>query len=266
MVATYMTGNLYLPDELADYFGGYGQNNIQRLEYASDQLRLPWCKANSIHDAWNALRQGDLVILLMGPDSIFTDSQHFIVLTGITEDGRIFVNDPYGPNYDYWLLQNGLANGFEEGDLLCGYSGGWIYRVDAVAEDPFVYVEEPSMAEPRYTGLALTPEEQHLLAKVLWVEARGEPPEGQQAVAEVILNRMYSGNYPNTLHDVIYAQGQFCSVPYLEDAEPCQAQYDAIEDALTGPNVLPLDVMKFAAYPVSDAVWGQIGGHYFCYG
>ena len=52
------------------------------------------------------------------------------------------VQDPYAPNYDYWLLKNGFQNGFEEGDLLCGYSGGWIYEVTAMPEEPFIYVEE----------------------------------------------------------------------------------------------------------------------------
>ena len=42
MVASYMTGHEYLPNELADYFGGYGLNDIQRLEYGSTKLQLPW--------------------------------------------------------------------------------------------------------------------------------------------------------------------------------------------------------------------------------
>jgi len=40
MVATYLTGHTYLPDELARYFGGRAENNIARLELASDALRL----------------------------------------------------------------------------------------------------------------------------------------------------------------------------------------------------------------------------------
>ena len=76
---------------------------------------------------------------------------------------------------------------------------------------------------------------------------------------------MLSEDFPDSLTDVIYADGQFRSVEFLEDAEPCQAQYDAIDDALTGPYVLPVDVFHFATYPVNDNVWGEIGGHVFCY-
>lgn len=265
MVASYMTGHTYYPDELADYFGGYGKNNIERLEYASDMLQLPWHKAKNIHEVMNALEEGDLVILLMESTSIFTDSQHFLVLTGITEAGKIFVNDPYAPNYDYWLLKNGFANGFDEGDLLCGYSGGWIYDVSAMPEEPFVYVEEKPYVEPRY-DIELTWEEQQLLAKIIWLEARGESPEGQQAVAEVVFNRMASGEFGDTLRNVIFAEGQFRSAAFLEDAECWQAQYEAIENALEGPYVLPVDVVHFATYPVNSNVWGEIGGHVFCYG
>lgn len=266
MVATYLTGHDYLPDELADYFGGYGENNIQKLEYASDMLQLPWERAENFHAALQALREGKVVIALMNQNSIFTDSQHFIVLKGLTEDGKIIVNDPYKPNYDYWLLKNGLANGFEEGDILCGYSGAWIYDKNAMPEEPFVYIEEKPYVECRYPNLELTWEEQQLLAKVIWVEARGESAEGQQAIAEIVYNRMISLDFPNTLQSVIYAEGQFRSAQFLDEATPSQAQYEALENALSGPYVLPIDVVHFATYPVNDNVWGQIGGHIFCYG
>jgi len=84
-------------------------------------------------------------------------------------------------------------------------------------------------------------------------------------VAEVVLNRMASPNFSDTLKGVIYAQGQFRSVPFLKDADPYQAQYEAIERAIYGPYVLPEDVVHFATYPTNDKVWGQIGGHIFCY-
>lgn len=266
MVATYMTGHTYLPDELAGYFGGRAENNIHRLEQASDALQLPWKKAENFHKVMEALQEGNVAILLMESTSIFTNSQHFIVLTGMTEDGRIMVQDPYAPNYDYWLLKNGFQNGFEEGDLLCGYSGGWIYDVTAMPEEPFIYVEEKPDIEPRYPGIDLTWEEQDLLAKIIWIEAQGEPAEGQQAVAEVVFNRLVSGEYGDTLKEVIFAEGQFRSVPFLEDAQAWQAQYEAIERALEGPYILPMNVVHFATYAVNGNIWGKIGGHIFCYG
>ena len=58
MVASYLTGHTYYPDELAAYFGGYGENNMQRLEYASDMLQLSWEKAENIHKVFAALEEG----------------------------------------------------------------------------------------------------------------------------------------------------------------------------------------------------------------
>ena len=206
------------------------------------------------------------MIALMESDSIFTDSQHFIVLTGVTEEGKILVHDAYAPNYERWDLRKGFANGFEEGDILCGFSGAWIYDKSAMPDEPFIYVEEkPVREETRYPEIELTAEEKKLLASVVWAEARGESFEGQQAVAEVVLNRMMSDNFPDNLHDVIYGEGQFRSVPYLEKAEPYQTQYDAIESALYGPYVLPTDVFYFATEATNSNVWGRIGGHVFCY-
>ena len=266
MVASYLTGHAYYPDELAKYFGGYGENNVQRLEYGAQQLQLPIHKADTIRDVFAAMKNGDVAILLMNHMSIFTETQHFIVLTGINEEtGKYMVYDSYPPNYEKWDLKRGFVEGFEEKDLMLGYCGGWIFSIRGMPEIPFIYTEEKPEADPRY-GVELTWDEQQLLAKLIWLEARGESKEGQQAVAEVALNRLVSGEYGDTLSEVIYGEGQFRTTPFLDEAEAWQAQYEAIDAALDGPNILPMDVMHFATYPENDRVWGKIGGHIFCYG
>lgn len=266
MVATYLTDHVYLPDELARYFGGRAENNIERLEMGSEAMQLPWERMENFHKALEALREGKVVIALMDYNSIFTDSQHFIVLTGFNEAGKIMVHDPYEPNYEHWQLERAFREGFDEGDICCGFSGAWAYDKSAMPEEPFLYYEDlPVRGEPRYPDIKLTYEEIRLLAKVIWVEARGESEEGQQAVAEVVLNRLAAENFPDNLRDVIYGQNQFRSVPYLEDAAPGQAQFEAIEAAIYGPYVLPEDVVFFATYKTNENVWGQIGGHIFCY-
>ena len=184
---------------------------------------------------------------------------------GINEDGKIMVHDPNEANYSLWNLKNAFINGFKEGDICYGYSGGWIYDPEAMPEEPFIYTEAQPETESRYPDIDLTLEEENLLARMIWVEAQGERFEGQQAVAEVVLNRMVSDGFQNTIKGVIYAENQFRSVPYLDDAEPTSIQYEAIERALEGPNILPEDVYYFATYPVNGRIWGKIGGHIFCY-
>lgn len=266
MVATYLTGHTYLPDELAGYFGGYGENNVQRMEYGAKQMRLPIHKADNIRQIFSAMKEGNIAILLMNHLSIFTETQHFIVLNGVTKDGKYIVADSYAPNYERWDLKRGFEEGFSEKDLLLGYNGGWYFDVSAMPEEPFIYTEEKPDCEPRYPGVELTWDEQQLMAKIIWLEARGESKEGQQAVAEIILNRLVSGKFGDSIHDVIYGEGQFRTTPFLKDADAWQAQYDAIDDALSGPNILPMNVYYFATYPENGRIWGKIGGHIFCYG
>jgi spore germination cell wall hydrolase CwlJ-like protein len=48
-----------------------------------------------------------------------------------------------------------------------------------------------------------------LLAALIYCEAGGESYEGQVAVGAVVMNRVRSSAYPDTIHGVIYASGQF---------------------------------------------------------
>lgn len=265
MVATYLTGYDYTPDLLVQWFSNYIGNQLQILEYISDQLQLPWKRAENFHVALQALREGKVVIALMGKDSVFTAGQHFIVLTGINEAGKITVNDPNRNNYSLWNLQKSFAEGFREGDILCGYSGAWIYDPAAVPEEPFCYQNPDPAVECRYPELTLSQKDRDLLAKLVFAEGQSEPFEGQQAIAEVALNRVAADNFPNTLQGVLYAPDQFKAVSQIYAAKPTHIQYEAVRRALEGPYVLPEDVTFFATYAVNDNVWGTIGSHTFCH-
>ncbi len=129
---------------------------------------------------------------------------------------------------------------------------------------------EPETSTPppvtgRYDAISLTDTERDTLARVIWLEARGEPFDGQQAVAEVVFNRMLSTAFPDTLDEVIYQRGQFSTAGRIPEAEPMETQYIAIETALQGPHILPLEVVFFSQKGENDNVWGSIGGHVFCY-
>ena len=266
MIASYLTGYAYMPDELAYYFGGRAENNIARLECAAETLGIPYERPENWHYTYAALKQGKCAIVLVASPSEFPDGQHFIVLTGLTEDGKILVNDPYEPNYTKWSLKEGFQTGFTEGQIMAGYQGAWVFDKTEMPTNVKRYTEAlPETAVSRYPDIDLTFAERQLLARVVWVEARGESARGQQAVAEVVFNRLMSDGFPDNLRDVIYGENQFRSVKFLDDAEPGQAQYQAIENAIYGPYVLPTDVTYFARYATNNNVWGTIGGHIFCY-
>lgn len=264
MVATYMTGHEYQPDELAGYFGGRANNNMDRMLYGMQKMRLPYSQCENWHVVMDELNRGKVVILLVNDGSIFTESQHFIVLTGLTKDGKVLVNDANADNYERWDLREKLITGFPESDLWPGFDGAWSFDKNAMPADPFIYYEEEVYVEPRYVGVTLTMDERELLARMVWVEARGEPLEGQQAVAEVVLNRLVAGNFQSSIESIIMAQGQFNSSKFLDDAEPNQTQYEAVERALKGPYVTPINTVYFGRSPsINGSVWGWIGGHCF---
>ena len=265
MVATYMTDHVYTPADIADYAVQYGGSHYKRLEKVSDLMQIPWKRALNVNEALKAVREGKVAIALMGARSVFPGGNHFVVLTGVTEDGKIWVLDPDDRDYSAWGVGELLENGFPDGKLIAGYEGAWIYDKTQMPEEPFIYEPEPAPEESRYPGLELTDAEIKLMADLIFMEAQSEPFEGQQAVAEVIFNRLKSGNFQSSINSIIYAKDQFAAVKNLYLAKPTDTQYKAIERALNGPYVLPEDVVFYAKFAVNKKIWGTIGSHIFCY-
>ncbi len=79
-----------------------------------------------------------------------------------------------------------------------------------------------------------------LLAALIHCEARGESFEGQVAVGAVVMNRVRSKAYPNTIHGVIYSSGQFTPAMsgavnrVLESGKINESCIRAAEEALSG--------------------------------
>lgn len=79
-------------------------------------------------------------------------------------------------------------------------------------------------------------QDRYLIAKMIYAEARGESFEGQVAVGAVILNRVKSGVFPNTVAGVIYQQDAFESIynGQFYDNEPDLEAFQAADAALSG--------------------------------
>lgn len=74
-----------------------------------------------------------------------------------------------------------------------------------------------------------------LLARCVYAEARGEPYTGQVAVAAVVLNRVDSASFPNSVSGVIYQPGAFTCVSDGQiNYSPNADAYSAADDALNG--------------------------------
>lgn len=111
-----------------------------------------------------------------------------------------------------------------------------------------------------------------LMANAVYGEARGEPYEGQVAVAAVILNRLESPDFPNTISEIIFQPRAFTAVA---DGQiwltPNERARQAVLDAMNGWD--PSENALYYFNPdtaTSSWIWSrpqikQIGEHIFCY-
>ncbi len=75
----------------------------------------------------------------------------------------------------------------------------------------------------------------YLLARLVYGEARGEPYKGQVAVAAVVLNRVKSSKFPNSVSGVIYQSGAFSVVSDGQiNLTPDETAIKAAHDAMNG--------------------------------
>lgn len=113
-------------------------------------------------------------------------------------------------------------------------------------------------------AMSASADDQTLLAAIIYCEAGNQPHDGKVGVGAVILNRVRSGSFPNSIRAVIYQRGQFGPAitgkldRVLASGNIPEACYQAAADALAGYN------------PIGDALYfgngnyGQlIGDHYF---
>lgn len=112
-----------------------------------------------------------------------------------------------------------------------------------------------------------------LMARAINGEARGEPYEGQVAVGAVILNRVHSSNFPNTIAGVIYQSGAFTAVSDGQINVPLDENstvVKAAQDALNGWDPTHGALYYFNPNTATSSwIWSRqeittIGKHKFC--
>lgn len=111
----------------------------------------------------------------------------------------------------------------------------------------------------------------NLLARVIYGEARGEPYTGQVAVGAVILNRVKSSKFPNTISGVVYQSGAFDAVADGQvNLNPDSTAKKAAQDALNGWDPSYGAIYYFNPSTATNKwIWSRpltviIGKHRFC--
>lgn len=118
----------------------------------------------------------------------------------------------------------------------------------------------------------------YCLAHAVYHEARGEPIEGQMAVAQVVMNRVNSARYPDTVCEVVYQERQFTDIKKTKPNTDTKYWTNSVEIAtLTYLGFISVDfeenvmhyynpdkVVRRPTWCPSDSVVTKIGQHKFC--
>jgi len=111
----------------------------------------------------------------------------------------------------------------------------------------------------------------NLLARLIYGEARGEPYTGQVAVGAVVMNRVRSSSFPNTISGVIYQSGAFDVVKDGQiNLAPNSTAIKAAQDAINGWDPSYGAIYYFnPATATNKWIWSRpmtvtIGRHRFC--
>ena len=109
--------------------------------------------------------------------------------------------------------------------------------------------------------------DRYLLANLIYCEAGGEPYEGQVAVGAVVINRVLSSRFPDTVVGVIYAKRQFSPVASgrlalaLAENKATASCYRAADEAMAG--YTNVGGCVFFRTPIPGLTGINIGGHVF---
>ena len=121
------------------------------------------------------------------------------------------------------------------------------------------------------SGSSVSSSNLNLLSRLVYGEARGEPYTGQVAVAAVVLNRVNSSKFPNTISGVIYQSGAFTAVSDGQiNLSPNSTATKAAQDALNGWDPSYGAIYYFNPSTATNKwIWSRpvtvtIGKHRFC--
>lgn len=176
--------------------------------------------------------------------------------------GRIYKNtivDVVEEGTEWTKISSGSVMGYvPNGALLYGSAAVERSRVTCAQGTKDAKTIEQIQAEQKQA------DELTMLAALIYCEAGNQPYDGKVAVGAVVMNRVSSGRFPNTIEKVIYQRGQFTPAMtgklkrVISSGRVPASCYEAAQDALNGVN------------PVGSALFFntrsgrfKLGDHYF---
>lgn len=241
-------------------------------------------------DGWTKLQSGNIIgwvsdeYLLFGEEAEALANDVGKTIAVVNAESLRVRKEPNAESEIYTLLPKGevmevLDDGI--GEWICidyegsdGYvSGEFVsvdFQIDAGETMEEIKAREEAEREAKrhvnYGEYTTDADTTLLLAALIQCEAGGESYEGQVAVGAVVMNRVRSGAYPNSIHGVIYASGQFTPAmngkvnARYESGNIQESCIKAAEEALSGVSNVG-DLTHFRRNNGRDGL--VIGNHVF---
>lgn len=134
-----------------------------------------------------------------------------------------------------------------------------------IAEHEFLKGQQKLIIKPKFD---YTNEDVLILAQIINTECGASYLSDELSfyVGSVVLNRVMSDRFPNTIKEVAYAPGQYSPVGSARwYTEPNERSYEIATELLEQGSVLPPEVVWQANFPQGKGVYIHQEGMYFCY-
>lgn len=147
----------------------------------------------------------------------------------------------------------------------------YVAPVEEILEEEEEVIDEDVVIEENggnpYTALidGLSEDEKYMIYQITFLESGNQSMEGQRAVIEVILNRVLSDKFPNSVQGVLSQSGQFSTWSYMNSRSHNSTQEEALQLVYTESPVL--GSTSYVYFSTGKFSWAhnyvQIGAHWF---
>ena len=125
----------------------------------------------------------------------------------------------------------------------------------------------PGEGAPEDSGASYSEEDLYWLSRIISAESQGEPLEGQIAVGNVVMNRVASDEFPNTIQEVIFDQKYTVQFEPVSNGtiyhEPTALSVAAAKAVLNGAASVVGDCLYFYAPALSQGLWINANRTYY---
>ena len=175
-------------------------------------------------------------------------------------------NDSYNADYDTtYSYDTSYDTSYDDNySYDTSYDSSYDTSYDDSYDDTTYETEAPAEDTSVSTGTSASSSDLDLLAALIYCEAGNQSRDGKVAVGAVVLNRVASGSFANSISGVIYESGQFtpAMTGWLDQVVASGASsdcYEAAQAALNGEN----PVGSALYFNVGSGRGTQIGAHQF---